>query len=1114
MREVIAVCRSRKKSRQRVARVLDRYFWRIGDRTWRGRATNACLDRMSRELRAVAVRNTAVAIHEIRSAARSRVPIIMIGSRHAFSETGLSPVASNPSEIVMRNGSLEEHVSALIGVAALFHDLGKATVLFQSKLRCAIEGGRPKADPVRHDLFSACVWDTLFGNMSDTDLTSALRCVTSAEIDVACAQAKKGMGRFLAGPGLEFRFLNSSRSLTYAIGMLILTHHRLPDGDSSMLKLQAGQHVSERNRDGFSTERDLAIASGTPFWHRSWWLESLKCESGRLDPKITVTGVDMALRASLMFADHLGSREKSIHGPPIDNVHIANTALLKDRTCVAADSLDKHVKRVHRNVRDAFSLFSSYRDTFPALDSNTLPTAIANPLKSKQSEFKWQFAAVEAARDVCTNSEGGFFACIVAGTGTGKTRGAPTILAAAALADSRTERRYFRMCLGLGLRVLAVQSAAEYVKDLGFGIRDVSVLVGQTPLDFSRCDDVNEFKDSESLSGIPEWLRTEYAEGSIPQEGSAKEGDWLRTLSCNTDRGLPAFCDLLFETGRPGDRRLMVPPVMVGTIDHIMSVASPARSGFIFPALRVATSDLVLDEIDQYDAEDIAVIGRLVFQAASMGRRLIVMSATLTPDIAVPLYQAYRLGWSEFCRMYGLRDHVNLLVTGETPCSCLTNSNGIEFESLFNKVQVKVCESLKSKKPIRRAIILPAKEDWGEIVDQIDSSCSKLHSFNAVGIGDFRVSIGMVRLTRISHVAAMAVQIPSGHLVNRSRLRVPLCLHSNFPRLLRSWIEARLKRALVRKGPLPDAGVLDLCKEEKLFERANELGVKDIEIVVVTSPVIETGTDLDFDWAVLDPVSTRSIIQSAGRVRRHRESVGDEVNVHILGRSPIVMQSEQGRLEMPGVETRINKETLVGTPSLECKSRDFRDLSGKVDFSVIDASLVLSEEKKFPLRDAEVSLRRKMINVDHDSVDAPLGRYITCIGARMNLSMMKRRRFRRSEMESVLFKMVGERFCDAVWYMDLFPGLRESCMQEASRDSLDLGCGGLPSICLFNQIVERAWLDYSGSADVTSGDIGRLMRVEIPNYSRNGLLKLAYNEFTGFTRGKFDDLFEPFGKMQ
>ena len=93
MREILAVCRSSKKARKRAARVLDRYFWRIGDRTWRGRASNACLDRVARDLREIATRNTAVMIQEVRSSKDSRAPMILVGSRASFSATGLVPIA-------------------------------------------------------------------------------------------------------------------------------------------------------------------------------------------------------------------------------------------------------------------------------------------------------------------------------------------------------------------------------------------------------------------------------------------------------------------------------------------------------------------------------------------------------------------------------------------------------------------------------------------------------------------------------------------------------------------------------------------------------------------------------------------------------------------------------------------------------------------------------------------------------------------------------------------------------------------------------------------------------------------------------------------------------------
>ena len=35
------------------------------------------------------------------------------------------------------------------------------------------------------------------------------------------------------------------------------------------------------------------------------------------------------------------------------------------------------------------------------------------------------------------------------------------------------------------------------------------------------------------------------------------------------------------------------------------------------------------------------------------------------------------------------------------------------------------------------------------------------------------------------------------------------------------------------------------------------------------SPVTEVGRDHDYDWAVVEPSSMRSLIQLAGRVRRH-----------------------------------------------------------------------------------------------------------------------------------------------------------------------------------------------------------------------------------------------------
>ena len=542
-----------------------------------------------------------------------------------------------------------------------------------------------------------------------------------------------------------------------------------------------------------------------------------------------------------------------------------------------------------------------------------------------------------------------------------------------------------------------------------------------------------------------------------------------------------------------------------------MGVAAPVNSRFLLQSLRLMTSDLILDEIDQYEGEDIAAIGRLIFQAGAMGRRVIIMSATLTPDIAKALHLAYDYGWKDHARANGVSEHVNLLLCGDTPDSVFTNSGGEGLIDLLDNCRASILAGIHAAPAPRRGEILPPCDDWAELVEQIDQGCSRLHDVNAVEVERFRVSVGIVRMTRIAHTTALAVRMRSGNLGDR--LRVLVCLHSQMPRLHRACIERRLKCALTRKGADPEAGLRSLCHAESVFGRADKVGVKEIEIVVVTSPVIETGNDLDFDYAILDPISTRSIIQTAGRVRRHRPAEGKHPNVLILGRSPIAMRG--GKLSKPGVETCPNRETLVS--AVEClkdfEKRLFRELAGEEDFSRISAAPILrcnSNDAPFPLRDAEAHLREQMLSTDER---APLGRYLRQPNARWNLRMTRTRKFRRSETHEILFCQNGDNLDEAKWHLDLDPGTRNSALREAG-DRLHVPRPY--DICmLFDDLTRRAWVEHSGGLqDMTGADICELLRVSISTYGDDLQMEMTYTDFTGFTRGKPEDLLEPFGKSK
>lgn len=1110
MREIIAICRSRNASREKVARVLDRYFWRIGDKAWRGRASNACLDRVARELRATATRATAVSIQEVRSSHESRMPLIRIGSKSAFSDKGLAPVASHPAEAKCKHGTpAEANGLAAVKIAALFHDLGKAMVMFQQKLKRALDGVAGEGDAVRHELISALIWDWLFGKLDDQALKARIARTTPADIDDACRDAVDwlAVGAAFQDRRLELSFLQDETRLTFAIGMLILVHHKLPAGYSDHLGLSTARHA----RPSDTPIRDLlTVAAGLPFWHEAWWLKRLAKDAATIEPGHPVTSLDIALRAALVFSDHLGSAAK-VPGNYTSG-HLANTKQVSGKT-LAADSLSTHVKRVYGNCASAYAMLHSGKHGLPALSESQLPLDITRPTES-HPRFFWQVEAANAARQLAATGEGGFFACLLSGTGTGKTRGAPTILAGAAFGDARPERRYFRMTLGLGLRVLASQSAREYVDDLGLSAEMVRVLVGKKPIEFREAARYEDAADgSESLDAIPEWLRVERIEEPVPSPGSTHEDSWLRGLSVDTERDVPAvLARAIKDSGKKAAtfNDLVRTPVIAATVDHLMPVASPTASAFLPAAVRVRTSDLILDEIDQYGPEDLAAVARLAFQVGAAGRRLVIMSATLTQDVARTFYEAYGQGWKLHAAECGLRDHVHTLVVSDKPGSVQTNADGRSFAQIYEICTSRLLEAIGTSDDLRNGHVLPPCEGWEQLVDQISGSCHSMHEQNASEISGFRVSIGLVRMTRISHTTALFTCMHAGAV--SGRLRLKLCLHSNFPQIHRAWIEKQLKRALTRKGGEADKCLRELCEVEGIFDAAREMGVRDIELVCVTSPVIETGNDLDFDYAILDPSSLRSIVQAAGRVRRHRMGIWSRTNILILGKSPIAMQG--GALAMPGVETDPGQDTGVHAGNLDdCPGRLFKNLQGNIDFSRVTAAALLDEQVASPLAREERKLREAMLRLDEEGSPAPLGRYLGHKLARMNLQFTVTRRFRRSTTRNIQYALIGDTLEEAVWHVDLQPGSKFSSWDDPGG-ALHLAAPrtGEPRAFVFKNILRRAFEDFAGEAELSPHQIRQLAAVDIPDYFQEAIPVMTFSEQTGFTRNLPEDLFKPFGK--
>ena len=141
------------------------------------------------------------------------------------------------------------------------------------------------------------------------------------------------------------------------------------------------------------------------------------------------------------------------------------------------------------------------------------------------------------------------------------------------------------------------------------------------------------------------------------------------------------------------------------------------------------------------------------------------------------------------------------------------------------------------------------------------------------------LSFGLIRMANIGPLVEVAQ-----HLYRKSdfhedvqvHLRV---YHSQFPLLARSALEQRLDAVLKRSSR---DGMDPVMKKPLVREVLSASRKKHHLFIVLGSPVTEVGRDHDYDWAVVEPSSVRSLVQLAGRVRRHRKAAVNEPNIVVL----------------------------------------------------------------------------------------------------------------------------------------------------------------------------------------------------------------------------------------
>ena len=921
---VTFVSQCEKNALKKTRRVLDAFANRIGDNTWQTIITEDGLITVKKMLRQTASKSTAVSCHWIRSRARSQF-LWVVGNRHKFNSEGIVAVNSTKLDLSHKeweNGwELHEAIILASSIAGLFHDFGKANDLFQQKLAGTTIS---KSEPYRHEWVSLRLFEAFTKDLTDEEwLTKLVKINQKSNAKQAENEVQKRLFKDNGKHQNPFKSFTENTQFGKLVAWLIVSHHRLPYPQVNSVKLDEAEHWltkcfdchwNSKNAEDLTDIQPSVInanwrfAHGTPILSKTWQNKASEISNRALNYQkfsektdwLNQRFVSHLSRLSLMLADHYYSslELKDSKMKWRDDSYQAN-ANTDRKTNQLKQKLDEH------NIGVAHNAFL-FAKNLPAL-KYTLPSLAQHRLFSqsaKNRKYQWQDKAFKASKEFAKTSEKqGFFGINMASTGCGKTMANARIMYA--LAD---EREGCRFSVALGLRTLTLQTGDAYRNLLKLGDDELAVLLGSNAVkllhQLNKDDETSAKPDhgSESAQDFFEQLYVSY-EGQI-YDGRLKH--WLK--------------------GSPKIEQLISAPILVSTIDHLMPATESKRGGKqIAPMLRLLTSDLILDEPDDFGLEDLPALCRLVNWAGMLGSRVLLSSATLPPALISALYDAYVAGRKHY-------NQANFPHNSNQGVVCAWfDENKSEVELIKNKKDFKqknntFTESRLKKLTANSKILRKGKiveielpdidnsdstaknideknqQVYQNVADTIHKQIYELHNLHHIAHSSGKkVSIGVIRMANINPMIAVAKILLA--MSPRANYQFHFCIyHSQYPLALRSYKESRLDKTLTRhdeQALWQQPEIASALKADEL----NNISTDNHVFIVLGTSVVEVGRDHDYDWAIAEPSSLRSIIQLAGRIQRHRQVPPIDANLVVLNQNIRALQGEKVAYCKPGFET-------------------------------------------------------------------------------------------------------------------------------------------------------------------------------------------------------------------
>lgn len=883
-------------------RILDQFAERKGERTWQTAITLQGLTTLRKMLRKTAKRNTAVACHWIKSANRTEL-LWIVGSLRAFNEQGTVPTNTTESDILRSHDENQWHtaevISLLAAITGLFHDFGKANVLFQDKLK----GQGKSFEPYRHEWVSLRMFQAFVGDQTDQQWLETLAAVNIEDESIIFSRLFKDEGTSFINP------FKSLPPLACAIAWLIVSHHRIPvyvEGDNApslehidrwMMECISPEWNSQRRQPTVwqpeEIQNNWSFPADTPLRSKTWRQKAkeiarraLKARSLSDQPWLEQRFTAHLARLALMLADHhYSSLPASDRWQDRSYSAYANT---EPKTRQRKQQLDEHNVGVSHNAFLLAKSLPKLRRTLPAITRHK-----DFKRRSQNDKFRWQDKTYDLACGIRDRAkEHGFFGVNMASTGCGKTFANARIMYG--LAD---EKLGCRFSIALGLRTLTLQTGDALRERLFLQSDDLAVLIGSQAVQQLH-EQRSEEPEPAAVDNGSESAESLFAEHQyVRYDGSLDDGRLSQWLSKS-----------------PTLLKMISAPLLVSTIDHLMPATEGARGGKqIAPMLRLLTADLVLDEPDDFDLADLPALCRLVNWAGMLGSRVLLSSATLPPALINALFEAYQSGRADYQQACG---QPNLPVN---ICCAWFDEFGVaqsdhpardSFKAAHAEFVAKRISKLKPLPALRQAELVDVTNQTGDkpgalqaMLTAFIEAMPKLHQqHHQKHESGKRVSLGLIRMANINPMVAVARQLmntspPAGYHIH-------YCVyHSQHPLAVRSYIEERLDAALMRDPSHPEK----LWKIPEIKAALEQGSAQHHLFVVLATSVAEVGRDHDYDWAIAEPSSMRSLIQLAGRIQRHRQQLPQRPNLLVLSKNFKALKGEEIAYCRPGFEWKEQK---------------------------------------------------------------------------------------------------------------------------------------------------------------------------------------------------------------